>query len=88
MVDSLFFCATLTGRRKGQNPFAYVGAEKSDTGPETVKLDPRCSWQGHSGGVGAGVGDESTESCGAIQPLHISSTTERCTATSVVVVIR
>jgi len=36
-----------------------------------VKPDPRCSWEGHSGWVGAGVGNESVESCKVIRPLHI-----------------
>jgi len=30
----------------------------SNTGSEAVKLDPCCSWEGHSKGVGAGVRDE------------------------------
>ena len=46
----LFFCATLTGRRGGHNPFVQVGAETSDTGAETVKPDPGSSWEGHSRG--------------------------------------
>jgi len=62
MVDGLFFCATLTGRRGGHTPFVQARAETSDTGVEAVKPDPRCSWQGHSSRVGAHVGDESTES--------------------------
>jgi len=37
MVDCLFFCATLTGRREGDNPFVQAGAETSDTGAEAVK---------------------------------------------------
>jgi len=36
MVDSLVFCATLTGRRGGQTPFVQAGAEMSDTGVEAV----------------------------------------------------
>ena len=73
MVDGLFFCATLTGRRGGHTPFVQAEAEKSDTGAEAVKPDPGSSWQGHSGRVGARVGDESAESCGAFQPLRIPS---------------
>jgi len=49
MVDGLFFCATLTGRRGDHTPFAQAGAETSDTGAEAVKLDPGSSWEGHSG---------------------------------------
>jgi len=49
MVDGLFFCATLTGRRGGHSPFVQAGAETSDTG--AVKPDPSSSWEGHSGGV-------------------------------------
>jgi len=55
MVDGLFFCATLTGRRGGDVPFVQAGAETSDTGAEAVKLDPSCSRKGHSRRVGAGV---------------------------------
>jgi len=61
MVDGLFFCATLTGRR-GHTPFVQAGAETSDTGAEAVEPDPHFSWQGHSRRVGAGVGNESAES--------------------------
>jgi len=35
---------------------------------EAVKLDPGCPWEGHSEGVGAGIGDESTESCRVVRP--------------------
>jgi len=51
MVDSLFFCATLTGRRGGHTPFVQAGAETSNTGAEAVKPDPGSSWEGYSGGV-------------------------------------
>jgi len=50
MVDGLFFCATLTGRRGGRTPFVQAGAETSDTGVEAVKPDPGSSWEGHCGG--------------------------------------
>jgi len=30
MVDGLFFCATLTGRRGGLTPFVQAGVETSD----------------------------------------------------------
>jgi len=53
---------------------------------ETVKLDPGCSWQGHSRRVGAGVGDESTESRGVVQPLLMPSVIRPERRTSVVVV--
>ena len=39
MVDGLFFCATLTGRRGGHTSFVQAGVETSDTGAEAVKLD-------------------------------------------------
>ena len=51
MVDSLFFCATLTGRREGHTPFVQAGAETSDTSAEVVNADPGSSWEGHSGEV-------------------------------------
>jgi len=50
MVDGLFFCATLTGRRGGHTPSVQAGAETSDTGAEAVEPDPGSSWEGHSGG--------------------------------------
>jgi len=46
MVDGLFFCATLTGLRRGHTPFVQAGAETSDTSAEAVKLDPG-SWESH-----------------------------------------
>ena len=49
MVDGLFFCATLKSRRGGHTPILRVGAEASATGAEGITLDPRCSWQCHSG---------------------------------------
>jgi len=70
MADGLFFCARLTGCRGGHTQFVQAGAEMSDTGTEAVKPDPGCSWQGHSRRVGAGVGDESTESGSVLQPLR------------------
>jgi len=57
MVDSLFFCATLTGRRKGHTLFVQAGAETPDTGAEAVKPNTGSSWEGHCGGVGSDVGD-------------------------------
>jgi len=53
MVDGLFFCATLTGRRGGHTPFVQAGAETFDIGAEAAKTDSRCSWKGHSERVGA-----------------------------------
>jgi len=37
MVDGLFLCATLTGRREDHTPFVQRGAETPDTGAEAVK---------------------------------------------------
>jgi len=51
VVNGLFFCTTLTGRRGGHTPFVQAGAETSDTGAEAVKPDSGSSWEGHSGGV-------------------------------------
>ena len=70
MVDGLFFCATLTGRRRRHTPFVQAGAETSDTGAETVKPDPGSSWEGHSGRVGTGVWNENAEFCGVVRPLR------------------
>jgi len=85
MVDGLFFCATLTGRRGGHTPFVQAGVETSDTGVEAVKPDPRCSWQGHSGRVSAGVAVESMESRGPVQTHRIPSINRPDRRTSVVV---
>ena len=71
MVDDLFFCVTLTGLRGGHTSIVQAGAETSGTGAEAVKPDPGSSWKGHSGGVGADVGDENAESCGVVPPLRI-----------------
>ena len=46
MVDGLFLCATLTGRRGG---LTQAGAETFDTGAEADNSDQRCSWEDHSG---------------------------------------
>jgi len=43
MVDGLFFCGTLSGRRGGQTPFVRAGEEASDTGAEAVEPETRCS---------------------------------------------
>jgi len=43
MIDGLFFCATLTGRRGDHSPFVQAGAETSDIDAEATKPDPRCS---------------------------------------------
>jgi len=48
MVDGLFFCATLTGRRGGHTPFVQAGVETTDTGTEAVKPDPGSSWASRS----------------------------------------
>jgi len=71
MVNGVFFCATLTGRRGDHAPFVQTGAETSDTGAEAVKPDPDCSWEGHSEGLGDSVGDKSAESCGVVLPLRV-----------------
>ena len=85
MVDGLFICATLTGRRGGHAPFVQAGAETSDTGAEAVKTDPCSSWQGHSGRMGAGVGDKNAKSRKIVQPLLIPLVVRQC---AYVVVVR
>ena len=55
MGDDLFFCATLTSRRKGHNTFVQAGAETSNTDAEAVKPNPACSCKSHSGKLGAVV---------------------------------
>ena len=90
MVDGLFFSTTLTGRRGGHisqylRPFVQAGAKTFGTSAEVVKVDPRCSWKGHSRKVGAGVGDESTESRSVVQPLRLPLVIRPVRRTSVVV---
>ena len=51
MVDGLFFCATLAGSGGGHTPTVQAGGETPDTRAVTVKPDPRCFWEGHSGWV-------------------------------------
>jgi len=85
MVDGLFFQTTLTGPRGGHTPFVQAGAETSDTGAETGKPDPRCSWRGQSRGVSAGVGDDSTESRRAVESLRVPSVIRLVSGTYVVV---
>jgi len=55
MVSCLIFCATLTSRRSGYTPFVQTGAESSETGAETVELDPGCSGTFQEGGLGMKV---------------------------------
>ena len=86
MVDGLFFCSTLTGRRGGHSPFVQAQAETSDTGAEAVKPDPDSSWESHSGMVGTSDGDENVESCGAIRPLRVPLAIRPLRHTYVVVV--
>jgi len=69
MVDGLFICATLTGRRGCYTPFVQAGAETSNIGAEAVKPDPVSYWEGHSGWVGAGVWDENAESSRVVRPF-------------------
>jgi len=55
MVDGLFFCATLTGRRGGHTPFVQAGAETSDTGAEAVEPYQALLGRVIPRGVGASV---------------------------------
>ena len=72
MVDGLFFCATLTSRRGSHTSFVQTWTETPDSGVEAVKPNPGSSWEGRSGRMGAGVGDENAETCGVVCPLRIS----------------
>jgi len=69
MVDGLFFCATLTGRRGCHIRFVQAGTETSDTSAEAVKPDPCCSWRAIP--RGAGVGDGNAESSRVVRPPRI-----------------
>ena len=86
MVNGLFFCNTLTDRRGGHTTFLQAGAETSNTGAEAVQPDPGSSWEGHSGGVGANVGDEHAEACGIVRPLRIPLVIRPLRRTYVVIV--
>jgi len=86
MVDGLFFCATLTGRRGGYTPFVQAGKETPDTSAEAVEPDPSSSWKGHSGRLGNGVWNENAESCGAVHPFRIPLVIHPVHSTYVVVV--
>jgi len=94
MIDGLFFCTTLTGRRSGLFVqagaeyafFLQEGEENADTGAETVKPDPNSSWKGHSGVVGGYVGDEIAKSCRVVHPLRVPLLIRPVRRTYVVVV--
>jgi len=88
MVDGLFCCATLTGRRAGHTPFVQAGVETPDTGSDAVKLGPGSFWEGCSGGMGACVGDEKAESCRVVHPHRIPLVIGPVCRTYVVVVVR
>jgi len=85
MIDGLFFSTTLTGRRRGHTPLYKQERKRPKSGTEAVKPDPGSSWEGHSGGVGAGVGDESADACGIVLPLRIPLVIRPLRRTSVVV---
>jgi len=80
MIDGL-------GCRGGHTPFVQTGEDAPYSGTEAVKPDPRSSWEGHSGWMGAGFEDESTESCGIFHPLRIPLAIDPACHTYVVVVI-
>ena len=86
MVDGLFFCTTLTGRRGGHTPSAQAGAETPDTGASAIKPDPGCSLGGSRRGMDAGVGDESAESCRVVRPIHVPLVIRPVRQTYVVIV--
>ena len=62
MVDGLFFCAPLTGRRGSHTPFVQAGAETPDTSSEAVMPDPGSSWKGRPGTMD--FGEENAEIVG------------------------
>ena len=68
MVDSLFFCATLTGHRGDHTPSVQTEADTSNTGAEAVSqthavlgrvIPSECRWW------------KSAVSCSVVCPLHI-----------------
>ena len=72
--------------QRRHTPFVHAGVETPHTGAEAVKPDPSSSWEGHSGRVGAGVGDENAESCGVVRLLRIPLVIRPLRRTNVVVV--
>jgi len=72
MFDCLFFCATLTGLKRGHTRFAQAGAESPDTGVEADKPDPGFSCEGNSGWVPVSGMKINEESCGVVRPLRIT----------------
>ena len=66
-------------------PRLYKQERKRPT-PVRVKPDPGSSWEGYSGRVGAGVGDESTESRSVVQLLRVPLVIRPLRRTYVVVV--
>ena len=85
-VDGLIFCDTLTGLNGGHTPFVQAGAKTSETSPEAVKPDPGCFWEGHSEGMGDGVGDENAKSYRIVCLLRIPLVVTPLRPTYVVVV--
>jgi len=72
VVDGLFFCTTLTGRRGGHTPFVQTRAETSDISGEAVEPDTGSSWESHSGRVDTGVWNKNAESCRVVHTLRIT----------------
>ena len=85
IVNGLFICATLTGRRGGHTPFVQTGAETSNTGAEAVKTDTGSSWEGHSGEGWVPVSGMKMF-CGVVQSLRIPLVIRPLRRTHVVVV--
>ena len=56
--------------------------------PNPALLDPGSSWEGQSGRVAVGVGDENSESWGVVRPLRIPLVIRPLRRTYVVVVVK
>ena len=52
-------------------PCLQAGAETFGTSAELLSWTQAVLWEGHSAGVGAGVGNENKESCRFVRPLRI-----------------
>jgi len=84
VVDSLFFCAAITGRRGGHTHL-YKQKRKRST-PVRRRLSRTQALLGRIIPGGAGVADENTEPCGVVRPLRIPSVIHPGRRTYVVVV--
>jgi len=71
MVDGLFFCATLTSRRREHTHLCKQEQKRPTPVRRLLSLIHMLFFGGRFRRVGPGVGDESTESCRVVQPPRL-----------------